>query len=327
MRLTSCGWLRVCQPSTFLLCLCFTVESHVHRKPIPEQKRGQISVNNPYGFPAASETIHVASIGQVSVSANVMHATSRVRTMSVVNRRCLYHDERSALGMHTYNEQNCVGECHLNHSVQYCNCSPYFYPTRDSIKSCDVIGYMCLAAFNEVFNYVKPAENNPYFDNSTLGMVCDCMSDCHSVDYISEIYTTDYGSKINFSKEKNAFVDVHFKQPTSVMYRTDIVFGWLELMGNYQQMHLTVNRMPHVVIGVAARSLEVSLGGLAGLFLGCSMLSGVELLYFFTIRLFFVWSATRCRDNPQRRKAKKGAYLTPPTNKNTVLNESQAYFI
>ncbi|CAG2057285.1 unnamed protein product [Timema podura] len=260
-----------------------------------------ISVNDPYGFPANSETIHVASMGQVSVSANVMQATSRVRSMSVANRRCLYHNERPALGMHTYNEQNCVGECHLNHSVQYCNCSPYFYPTRDSIKSCDVIGYMCLAAFNEVFNYVKPAENNPYFDNSTLGMVCNCMSDCSSIDYSFEIYTTDYGSKDNFSKGNNVFIDVHFKQPTIVMYRRDIVFGWLELM--------------------------VSLGGLAGLFLGCSMLSGVELLYFFTIRLFFVWSDARCRDKPQRRKAKKGAYLTPPTNKNTVLNESHAYLI
>lgn len=44
-----------------------------------------------------------------------------------------------------------------------------------------------------------------------------------------------------------------------VKYRTDVKFGWLDLL--------------------------VGFGGVAGLFLGCSILSGVEFFYCFTIGL------------------------------------------
>lgn len=46
-----------------------------------------------------------------------------------------------------------------------------------------------------------------------------------------------------------------------VKYRTDITFGWLDLL--------------------------VGFGGIAGLFLGCSILSGVECFYCLTIGLWW----------------------------------------
>lgn len=49
-------------------------------------------------------------------------------------------------------------------------------------------------------------------------------------------------------------VDFHFQSANIVKYRTDVTFGWLDLM--------------------------VSFGGIAGLFLGCSILSGVEIIYY-----------------------------------------------
>lgn len=52
-------------------------------------------------------------------------------------------------------------------------------------------------------------------------------------------------------------IDLHFQSASIVKYRTDVTFSWLELM--------------------------VSFGGIAGLFLGCSMLSGVEIVYYITL--------------------------------------------
>jgi hypothetical protein len=49
-------------------------------------------------------------------------------------------------------------------------------------------------------------------------------------------------------------LDFHYQNANLVKYRTDITFGWLDLM--------------------------VSFGGIAGLFLGCSILSGVEIFYY-----------------------------------------------
>lgn len=52
-------------------------------------------------------------------------------------------------------------------------------------------------------------------------------------------------------------IDIHFQSANIVKYRTDVTFSWLDLM--------------------------VSFGGIAGLFLGCSILSGVEIIYYLII--------------------------------------------
>lgn len=56
-------------------------------------------------------------------------------------------------------------------------------------------------------------------------------------------------------------LDFHYQNANLVKYRTDITFGWLDLM--------------------------VSFGGIAGLFLGCSILSGVEIFYYL-IKIFVI---------------------------------------
>lgn len=52
-------------------------------------------------------------------------------------------------------------------------------------------------------------------------------------------------------------------------YRTDITFGWLDLM--------------------------VSFGGIAGLFLGCSVLSGIEIFYY--LFLIFMTSVKKLKNH------------------------------
>lgn len=57
-----------------------------------------------------------------------------------------------------------------------------------------------------------------------------------------------------FSIGDNITIDFHYQTASIVKYRTDVTFGALDLM--------------------------VSFGGIAGLFLGCSILSGVEIVYY-----------------------------------------------
>lgn len=59
------------------------------------------------------------------------------------------------------------------------------------------------------------------------------------------------------SLRDNMTLDFHYQNANLVKYRTDITFGWLDLM--------------------------VSFGGIAGLFLGCSILSAVEIFYYLII--------------------------------------------
>lgn len=57
-------------------------------------------------------------------------------------------------------------------------------------------------------------------------------------------------------------IDFHFQSASIVKYRTDVTFSWLDLM--------------------------VSFGGIAGLFLGCSILSSVEIVYYLIIMALMI---------------------------------------
>ena len=57
-------------------------------------------------------------------------------------------------------------------------------------------------------------------------MVCSCLPECHRVDYAIEV------SPNALSIGDNMTLDFHFQSSTIVKYRTDVTFGWLDLMGN-----------------------------------------------------------------------------------------------
>lgn len=56
-------------------------------------------------------------------------------------------------------------------------------------------------------------------------------------------------------------LDIHFESETMIKYRTDVVFGFLDWM--------------------------VAIGGIAGLFLGASVISLVEVIYHLSVGLFW----------------------------------------
>lgn len=71
----------------------------------------------------------------------------------------------------------------------------------------------------------------------------------------------NYSFFLKFSEIPNDQIqfDVHFVYDNMIKYRTDVTFGFLDLL--------------------------VSFGGIAGLFLGCSLLSLVEIIYYLTFCL------------------------------------------
>lgn len=84
-------------------------------------------------------------------------------------------------------------------------------------------------------------------------------------------------------------VDFHFQSASIVKYRTDVTFGWLDLM--------------------------VSFGGIAGLFLGCSILSGVEIIYYMSLLALMAG---------QKLKAKCDRFLLANSRQMRVNNDAKA---
>ncbi|KAK5644500.1 hypothetical protein RI129_005800 [Pyrocoelia pectoralis] len=84
---------------------------------------------------------------------------------------------------------------------------------------------------------------------------CTCELGCYNTVYDVEkfiMHNTEEGDN------SNRALEVEFVSWPMVRYKREVLFGWVDLL--------------------------VSFGGIAGLFLGFSLLSGVELIYYFTMR-------------------------------------------
>lgn len=68
-------------------------------------------------------------------------------------------------------------------------------------------------------------------------------------------------------KPFDSYVNIEFLTWPIVRYKREVLFGWVDLL--------------------------VSFGGIAGLFLGFSLLFGVELIYYFTVRTFCMFYKNR----------------------------------
>ncbi|KAK7582678.1 hypothetical protein V9T40_014123 [Parthenolecanium corni] len=207
--------------------------------------------------------VPAGQFGRVHVWGDRIHSTDRLRNMNRKKRHCMFSDEAQALGLPYYLRQNCKTDCYKDHTYKYCNCSPdfmFFEANENNLKypPCTVEDLFCLRNHNNIFNNMIPNMAHSYFETNESGILCDCKADCIHQMYIAEGTVAE---ESNSSEE--VLLDIHFRQSTCILYRSDVKFGWLDLL--------------------------VSFGGCTGLFLGGSLLSCLELIYFFTLRLYCHW--------------------------------------
>jgi Amiloride-sensitive sodium channel len=88
-----------------------------------------------------------------------------------------------------------------------------------------------------------------------------------------------HSSQADADRADNLTLDFHYQSANLVKYRTDITFGWLDLM--------------------------VSFGGIAGLFLGCSILSAVEIIYYLILIFMVLVKRLKMRLDKKIRKHTK----------------------
>ncbi|CAG9857482.1 unnamed protein product [Phyllotreta striolata] len=113
-----------------------------------------------------------------------------------------------------------------------------------------------------------------HFERIVSIEACRCPLGCLHTAY--EIEKLDGDS--SDGEESASTLEVKFVSWPMVRYKREVLFGWVDLL--------------------------VSFGGIAGLFLGFSLLSAVEILYYFTIRLYCV-ALKKERPNRVDLKARK----------------------
>lgn len=186
-------------------------------------------------------------------------------------RNCLQDHERQMDSFQQYSYVNCMAECRSAIVQSLCGCVPYSLPNNGSYTKCKMTQMRCVRS-----NSVKFAGSMFQISNDSsevavrLREKCRCISDCSFVTYPSEISTGTLDRRfsfnsISFFKDTNitdqSLVHIFFNDLIATHYRKDMYQNWLGVLAAF--------------------------GGLLGLFLGFSLVTGFELVYFFTIRAFF----------------------------------------
>lgn len=75
----------------------------------------------------------------------------------------------------------------------------------------------------------QPGEER-FVRNNHEGMVCKCFRNCYSLNFISDVRPSFLPIEI-VGNSSFVDLDVHFRFDTLMVYRTSLVFGWVDLMG------------------------------------------------------------------------------------------------
>ncbi|BET00142.1 Amiloride-sensitive sodium channel [Nesidiocoris tenuis] len=201
-------------------------------------------VNTPAEF---KEMVVLASEFTLTFQVTEIDNDLSVREADVSGRKCRFPLEASDLREHdSYSYAACVTECRLLAQNRLCNCTHHFMRASDvPVCTLDQIG--CLTENSDILKKLKP----PY--SSADGLVCNCESSCTEPDLAvvskqTSAYDDDFHSKV-FIQMQN-LPSTRFKRYVS---KTNI-------------------------------DLFVTIGGLLGLYLGASLLSIVEIIYFLFVR-------------------------------------------
>ncbi|XP_063377585.1 sodium channel protein Nach-like [Cydia fagiglandana] len=181
------------------------------------------------------------------VTALTVYTSPEAAKLSVAQRRCRFLNENPLKHNSVYTYTMCRMECRIRLCMKYCGCIPYFYRRIGDENICDVAGMRCLSKYKDELYKLE-------VDKDKKKINCGCFPICDDVNYVIQSYVLQewfLGTNLQWG----------IVTYPRMRYRRDIIFGFTDVL--------------------------VAVGSMAGLFLGCSVLSFMEIVYFLSLRLFF----------------------------------------
>ncbi|KAG7190655.1 hypothetical protein KM043_006737 [Ampulex compressa] len=184
----------------------------------------------------------------------------QVKDLSVHQRTCKYPDDKGLKMWPIYSYGMCVRECRMDLIEKHCNCYPHFSRSIGSVPVCNVKQLRCIG---EIRDKLFLHEKAPTF--------CRCLPNCDTVDYIVEDYVRSIMPLGGIENVSIFRANIEFPL---VKINRAVLFGFIDFLA--------------------------AVGGAAGLFLGASVLSFAEIMFYATLHLCIYIG----RVHKQRKKAR-----------------------
>ncbi|CAG9802120.1 unnamed protein product [Chironomus riparius] len=262
-----------------------------------------------YGFKALLhspvETAKMANFGffispgletKVVITPKISEATNLIRRVPMQQRQCVFASENNLSYYNIYSKKNCEMECNSKLTESECGCTLYFMPRKydNESKICSRLEAPCY-------------ENIIYKIQNTMNgnLSCNhCLPACFEINYGREISSSILGT--------GSFQTV--EPQLSRVYNANYI------RDNLAVVHISLNENAYSgntkneLIGFT--EFLSNTGGLLGLFMGFSVISLMEIIYFLSLRPYCALRRADVDENVQQRNNRNHVNVRLPNKKN-----------
>ncbi|XP_050436333.1 sodium channel protein Nach-like [Adelges cooleyi] len=206
-------------------------------------------VDVPYYNTITTEILHAVPgiYKQYKITIKDIANEDEVAFVSINQRRCRFPWENYLSVSSTYSYSSCIVHCRREKQMEMCNCTSHLMPNSKESEHCDIKGLMCLNQYYAELSVLKKK------NSLRLGLECRCVPSCieSEVDVITvETFTIS---------DNQSIIQLMLDQLPQERLKRNVIRGRLDIL--------------------------VSLGGSVALFVGASILSFLEIIYYFFLRM------------------------------------------
>ncbi|XP_005178987.2 pickpocket protein 11-like [Musca domestica] len=201
--------------------------------------------------------------------------TNEVRNHPVAKRGCYFPNEEK---VGAYGQADCLMKCKVRSMESLCNCIPFYvYDEKKNVTDrtpvqCSLEHTECLERYRITWQTYKPPVEmmNEHLEAELIdSLSCpECLPACTYYRYNfykAKSSLKDTPDSMNYihsnirSLNDVSLVKIYYPTPYGTRYQKNVLYNWYQMLSN--------------------------IGGVIGICMGCSLISGIEVIYFVFIRL------------------------------------------
>ncbi|XP_063697998.1 pickpocket protein 28-like [Culicoides brevitarsis] len=290
-----------------------------------------VFIHNPYEIPWDRQTNgHLIEVDEfvknvLTVEPYVVRTDENLKnTFTPEERDCYFEDERPLKFFKRYSQRNCELECVTNISLllETYNCVAHWMPRTPEMPLCHFSKYM-----QGYFNGTEPTDD---LEN------CGCLPDCNGVEYsvtiqtshtpffydtaitrddamqyqsdfFAEQWMTIYLVKLFMGLNRDYDFEIPLTDALKVWNHTLEFDAWKwkfsEIEVHYESSEFLAMRR-HLAYSFA--DFVSQIGGIFGCFLGCSIFSIIEIVYFCTVKMM---KGVKAQNKRKRRRQTRNSII------------------
>jgi acid-sensing ion channel, other len=228
----------------------------------------------------------------VSVKPKMITTDPALIKYSSEQRQCLFNKEGNLKFFKFYSQKNCELECLANFTLNACGCVKFSMPRDNKTRICTLSQIGCYEKAEDSFMVEKLRQSFLSHKEKAkhVKTKCNCLPSCTSIDYDAEISQADYDFVKNFKSYGG-----HLEEfPEAVWSRLTVFISESEIITSNRSERFGILNFVVDFGGVLGNfSYKIVIlfeffyknNYLAGLFMGVSTISLIEVFYYITLRL------------------------------------------